>query len=116
MDIFNIKHNSASVGSSISSITIKGNNITINGKSYNTNDIVEKNISIVVTGNCNNIEVDCCDTIQVQGDVVRNVECVNVDKIHVNGIGGDVTITNGNVNAMQINGKCRTINGDINHV
>ena len=114
MEKFNINHNSEHIGSNITSITIKGNNIKINGKLYNTNDIAEKHISIVITGNCNNIDVDCCDTIQVQGNIAGDVGCVNVDKMHIDRIDGNVTITNGSINAMQINGKCKVINGDSN--
>ena len=97
-------------------INIKGNNVSIinnkifvDGKEIETE---EKVINIIVEGNLDKLEVDCCNSIKVNG-VTKDVEVSN-GNISINGdVKGNVNNINGNIIAKAINGNCKTINGDI---
>ena len=97
-------------------INIKGNNVSIinnkifvDGKEIGTE---EKEINIIVEGNLDKLEVDCCNSIKVNG-VTKDVEVSN-GNITINGdVKGNVNNINGNIIAKVINGNCKTKNGDI---
>ena len=101
----NIK-NSSIEGNSVSIIN---NKIFVDGKEIETE---EKVINIIVEGNLDKLEVDCCNSIKVNG-VTKDVEVSN-GNITINGdVKGNVNNINGNIIAKAINGNCKTINGDI---
>ena len=101
----NIK-NSSIEGNSISIIN---NKIFVDGKEIETE---EKVINIIVEGNLDKLEVDCCNSIKVNG-VTKDVEVSN-GNISINGdVKGNVNNINGNIIVKAINGNCKTINGDI---
>ena len=97
-------------------INIKGNNVSIinnkifvDGKEIGTE---EKEINIIVEGNLDKLEVDCCNSIKVNG-VTKDVEVSN-GSITISGdVKGNVNNVNGNIIAKVINGNCKTKNGDI---
>lgn len=97
----NIK-NSSIEGNSISIIN---NKISVDGKEIETE---EKVINIIVEGNLDKLEVDCCNSIKVNG-VTKDIEVSNGNIT----ISGDVNNVNGNIIAKVINGNCKTTNGDI---
>ena len=88
----NIK-NSSIEGNSVSIIN---NKIFVDGKEIETE---EKVINIIVEENLDKLEVDCCNSIKVNG-VTKDVK-------------GNVNNINGNIIAKAINGNCKTTNGDI---
>ncbi|WP_338978163.1 hypothetical protein [Fusobacterium nucleatum] len=97
-------------------INIKGNNISIinnkifvDGKEIETE---EKVINIIVEGNLDKLEVDCCNSIKVNG-VTKDVEVSNGNITISGDVKGNVNNINGNIIAKVINGNCKTINGDI---
>ena len=104
------------IGRNIKNSSIKGNSISIinnkifvDGKEIETE---EKVINIIVEGNLDKLEVDCCNSIKVNG-VTKDVEVSN-GNISINGdVKGNVNNINGNIIAKAINGNCKTINGDI---
>ena len=101
----NIK-NSSIEGNSISIIN---NKIFVDGKEIETE---EKVINIIVEGNLDKLEVDCCNSIKVNG-VTKDVEVSN-GNISINGdVKGNVNNINGNIIAKAINGNYKTTNGDI---
>ena len=101
----NIK-NSSIEGNSISIIN---NKIFVDGKEIETE---EKVINIIVEGNLDKLEVDCCNSIKVNG-VTKDVEVSN-GNISINGdVKGNINNINGNIIAKAINGNCKTTNGDI---
>ena len=101
----NIK-NSSIEGNSISIIN---NKIFVDGKEIETE---EKVINIIVEGNLDKLEVDCCNSIKVNG-VTKDVEVSN-GNISINGdVKGNVNNINGNIIAKAINRNCKTTNGDI---
>lgn len=97
-------------------INIKGNNVSIinnkifvDGKEIGTE---EKEINIIVEGNLDKLEVDCCNSIKVNG-VTKDVEVSNGNITISGDVKGNVNNINGNIIAKVINGNCKTINGDI---
>ena len=97
-------------------INIKGNNVSIinnkifvDGKKIGTE---EKEINIIVEGNLDKLEVDCCNSIKVNG-VTKDVEVSNGNITISGDVKGNVNNINGNIIAKVINGNCKTINGDI---
>ena len=101
----NIK-NSSIEGNSISIIN---NKIFVDGKEIETE---EKVINIIVEGNLDKLEVDCCNSIKVNG-VTKDVEVSNGNITISGDVKGNVNNINGNIIAKAINGNCKTINGDI---
>ena len=99
-----------------SSISIEGNNVSIinnkifvDGKEIETE---EKVINIIVEGNLDKLEVDCCNSIKVNG-VTKDIEVSNGNIAISGDVKGNVNNVNGNIIAKVINGNCKTINGDI---
>ena len=97
-------------------INIKGNNVSIinnkifvDGKEIETE---EKVINIIVEGNLDKLEVDCCNSIKVNG-VTKDVEVSNGNITISGDVKGNVNNINGNIIAKAINGNCKTTNGDI---
>ena len=101
----NIK-NSSIEGNSISIIN---NKIFVDGKEIETE---EKVINIIVEGNLDKLEVDCCNSIKVNG-VTKDVEVSNGNITISGDVKGNVNNINGNIIAKVINGNCKTKNGDI---
>ena len=99
-----------------SSISIEGNNVSIinnkifvDGKEIETE---EKVINIIVEGNLDKLEVDCCNSIKVNG-ITKDIEVSNGNIAISGDVKGNVNNVNGNIIAKVINGNCKTINGDI---
>ena len=101
----NIK-NSSIEGNSISIIN---NKIFVDGKEIETE---EKVINIIVEGNLDKLEVDCCNSIKVNG-VTKDIEVSNGNIAISGDVKGNVNNVNGNIIAKVINGNCKTKNGDI---
>ena len=101
----NIK-NSSIEGNSVSIIN---NKIFVDGKEIETE---EKVINIIVEGNLDKLEVDCCNSIKVNG-VTKDVEVSNGNITISGDVKGNVNNINGNIIAKVINGNCKTKNGDI---
>lgn len=101
----NIK-NSSIEGNSVSIIN---NKIFVDGKEIETE---EKVINIIVEGNLDKLEVDCCNSIKVNG-VTKDIEVSNGNIAISGDVKGNVNNVNGNIIAKVINGNCKTTNGDI---
>jgi len=101
----NIK-NSSIEGNSVSIIN---NKIFVDGKEIETE---EKVINIIVEGNLDKLEVDCCNSIKVNG-VTKDIEVSNGNIAISGDVKGNVNNVNGNIIAKVINGNCKTKNGDI---
>lgn len=94
------------------SICISNGIITINGKTVNTGD--EKEIHIVIEGNCDSIDVDYCQSIEVQGSVSNGIKTISGDVKCAGDISGSVNTMSGDVRASKIGGSVSTMSGDIN--
>ena len=91
------------------SISIINNKIFVDGKEIETE---EKEINIIVEGNLDKLEVDCCNSIKING-VTKDVEVTNGNIAISGDVKGNVNNVNGNIIAKVINGNCKTTNGDI---
>lgn len=103
----------------------------INGKSYSGNNInivngkvmidgkvqdLEKDlpeINIVITGDIQNMEIDSCKTIEVQGNV-KKIQTTSGDVIVKGNVEGDVTTMSGDLEVEgNVSGSAKTMSGDI---
>ena len=101
----NIK-NSSIEGNSVSIIN---NKIFVDGKEIETE---EKVINIIVEGNLDKLEIDCCNSIKING-VTKDIEVSNGNIAISGDVKGNVNNINGNIIAKVINGNYKTTNGDI---
>lgn len=101
-------------------IASDGVNISvINGKVYfngklqeNLNDWKEKNIEIIVEGDCKEVKADA-GNITIKGSIEGNVNA-DTGNIHIEGdVQGNVTTDTGNISAAHIAGNASTDCGNI---
>ncbi len=91
------------------SISINNDNIVIDGKKIK---VSEKQISIIVTGNIDTIDIDQCENIGVTGDV-RTVKTMSGDVLVGGNVTGDIKTMAGDVTCADVSGKIKTMSGDI---
>lgn len=93
------------------SLTIKGNNIIIDGEEVvvSSND---KIINIVIEGDVPELEIANCNNLTINGNVENYVELTN-GNITCWNVHGNVETVNGDVSAQTIQGNVSTINGNI---
>lgn len=108
------------------SIIINNGKVIIDGKDVTPDS---KTITIEIVGDIDNLSVDSCQTVKVQGDVNSlrttsgDIECGDVKTdikttsgdIECKNIGGSVTTVSGDVKAENISGSVKTMSGDIKH-
>jgi len=91
------------------SVTIKNGKVSING-----NDVTpdSKSISITINGNINDLSVDRCESIMVDGDVggLRTTS----GNINVTGnVTDSIKLTSGNIKCNDVGGSIKTTSGEI---
>ena len=105
-------------------VIINNNKVIVDGIDV-TPDTKEINIS--VEGNINELTVDVCKTINVNGNVHElqttsgDVQCNDVNNgikttsgdVECNNVTGNIQTTSGDVTANEINGSVKTVSGDI---
>lgn len=100
------------------SISVINNKVYFNGElQENLNEIKEKNIEIIVKGNCNEVKADTAN-ITIEGNVDGNVTS-DTGNIKIRGdVKGNVSNDCGNISAHHIFGNasndCGNINGEQN--
>ena len=86
-----------------------------------------KTINITIEGDVERLEVDCCSSITVNGNVCKvntgsdSITCKDIDgdghtgsgSIHADNISGDAKTGSGNIRANSIGGKAKTGSGDV---
>ena len=94
------------IGGNIKSSSIEGNSVSIinnkifvDGKEIATE---EKVINIIVEGNLDKLEVDCCNSIKVNG-VTKDIEVSNGNITISGDVKGNVNNVNGNIIAKAMN-------------
>lgn len=117
---------------------VQGSLSMINGKWYDgTGQEIDMNnlaglketktINITIEGDVERLEVDCCSSITVNGNVCKvntgscSITCKDIDgdahtgsgSIHAENISGDAKTGSGNIRANSIGGKAKTGSGDI---
>lgn len=108
----------------VNSITINGKNIISSGSVIVSNGKVivggvdvtpeGKEITIIVDGNVDKLEVDVCSKVTITGNA-NTVRMTNGNVEIQGAVSGDVTTTNGSVDCGDIAGSVSTTNGDIKH-
>ena len=92
-------------------ISIANNKIFINGKQVDgLKD--EKNITIEINGDIENIKADSCQEITIKGSCKGDIKTTSGD-IKCKNIGGNVNTMSGNVSARKIAGSVSTMSGDV---
>ncbi len=102
-----IINNKSYVGKSIS---ISGSKVYIDGVLQEDDS---KKIYITVQGNIENLDVDNCEKIQVEGDV--NTVTSKNGNVITGHVAGDVTNKNGNITCNNVQGDVSNKNGNIKH-
>jgi hypothetical protein len=90
-------------------ISINNGNVVIDGKRIISEDKV---INIVVNGNIVNFVIDSGNSIEVNGNI-ESMKTVSGD-VRCDSISGNVNTVSGDVVARSIGGSIKTISGDIN--
>lgn len=110
------------------SISINNNKIVIDG-----NNIVNeesKTINIYIEGNVDQLNVDACEKVMVNGFVNTlstmsgDVDCGNVNQsvstqsgdVECENVGGNISTQSGDIKAKNISGSVKTTTGDIKYV
>lgn len=92
-----------------SNISINGTSIKIDGKEVSKKDVLQ--ISIVVHGNIDNLNVDTCDILTVKGQV-NNLETISGD-VECYDVNGNIRTVSGDVKCKAVTGNITTVSGDI---
>jgi hypothetical protein len=106
----------------MNTITINGNTITANGSIVISNGKVmvngtdvtpeSKEINIVVTGNCDVLDIDSCDKIEVKGSC-NTIKTLS-GSVDVGGdVSGGIQTMSGNVDCGHVGGSVSTMSGNI---
>lgn len=92
------------------SIVVNNGKITIDGKEIDGLD--ERVININIEGSVQNLDVDCANSITVNGDVVELTS--KNGNVSVSGdVSGNVENKNGNINCGNVGGDVLNKNGNI---
>lgn len=99
------------------SFSIINGRIVIDGKAMSEKELEElsqntKVINISIDGNLEKLDVDCCETIHVNGNVGK-IKTTSGD-IDIDGdVSGDVQTVSGDIDCGNIGGDASTVSGDI---
>lgn len=94
------------------SIEINGNTVRINGKRVDIPD-TETLVEIIVEGNCETINCDSTDRIEVKGNVTGSIKTMSGD-VTCGDVGGYVQTMSGDVRTKNVTGSISTMSGNIN--
>lgn len=92
-------------------VTVAGNKVYIDGKLSDDED--SKEITIIVDGNIDKLDVDVADFIRVNGNV-NSVKTISGDVEVYGDCSGNVKTMSGDVECKSIAGDVETMSGDIN--
>lgn len=110
------------------SVSISRNKIIIDGKVSVEEE--SKTINIYIEGNVDQLSVDACEKVMVNGFVNSlstmsgDVECGNVNQsvstqsgdVECENVGGNISTQSGDIKAKNITGSVKTTTGDIKYV
>ncbi len=91
-------------------ITVKNGQVIIDGKKYSAS---ANKINISVEGNVNELQVDSCEQVTVNGEIKGDVKTMSGDVVTTGPIAGSVSTMSGNVHCLNIGGAVSTMSGDI---
>jgi hypothetical protein len=104
--------------------------ITINGNTYSGNSIVvtngkvvingkdvtpdSKEINISVVGNIEQLKVDACNKVSVEGSV-KSISTQSGDVEVTGDVDGSISTMSGDVDCNMVGGSISTMSGDVKH-
>jgi len=93
------------------SVSITRNKIIVDGVDVTPEN--DKVINITVDGDCESVNVDVCDKIDIKGNVTKGVKTMSGD-ISIGGkVDGDITTQTGDVDCGDVDGTVKTMSGDV---
>lgn len=93
------------------SIVVSNNKVIIDGKDMTPN---EKQITIMVDGDVNDLNISSCNKLTVNGNV--NELSTQSGSVNISGdVNGSVKTMSGSVNCGKISGSVKTMSGSIIH-
>ncbi len=102
-------------------VNYQGSLTVINGKYFvNGNEVTDwneltkdqKQISIEIHGDVDKLDIECCDTVTITGNV-KKVKTISGDiEIHGN-VEGDVESVSGSIDCGNVGGDAKTVSGNI---
>lgn len=95
------------------SVVITNGKVIVDGKDV-TPEKNEREINIIIEGNIDDLNVDACNKLSVNGNV-GSVKTLSGD-VDVDGyVSGSVSTMSGDVDCGNVNGSVSTMSGDIKH-
>ena len=91
-------------------VTITNGKVIVDGKDVTPEN--EKEINIVVDGNIDELNVDACEKVAVNGDV-RKLKTMSGDVLISGNVSGNVKTMSGDVRCESVDGDIETLSGDI---
>ena len=95
-------------------ISIKNNQVFINGVLQTGKEVESKTINIVIEGDSGDLVIDSINSLKIKGNS-GYVETTNGTVSIEGSVSGNVRTTNGTVNCRAISGSVKTTNGSVNH-
>lgn len=93
-----------------SNVSVVGGKIFVNGKDVTPE---QKHISITIEGDCESLDVDSCEYVNISGNVKGNVKTMSGNVKVIGDVSGSVSTMSGDVEAKSISGNSSTMSGDI---
>lgn len=97
-----------------SNITVNNNNVIIDGETINFDKDLKK-IDITVNGDIENLTVDYCDTLKVDGNVKSSLNTISGDVEVTGDVNGNISSVSGDIKCKDVKGSIKTVSGDISH-
>lgn len=94
------------------SIQVQNNKVCVDGKELTWAELESKTINIHVEGNVEELRVDCCNKVEVSGNV-KTLETQSGDVVIKGYVSGDIRTQSGDVSCGNIAGNVKTQSGDI---
>ena|ERR1035437_3204031 len=111
MSTITINGNTISGNLSGRNISITNNKIIIDGVDVTPDS---KEINITVSGNIEKLSADCCNKIQVTGDV-GSVKTQSGDVEITGNVNGSIQSMSGSVDCGNVSGNISTMSGSVKH-
>lgn len=93
------------------SVVITSGKVAINGKNV-TLDSKEINISVV--GNIEQLKVDACNKVSIEGNV-KSISTQNGDVNVTGDVNGNISTMSGDIDCEHVQGSISSMSGDVKH-
>lgn len=107
--------NGIRISGNYKTITSKNGKIYLNGKEYVPEEKDEKNITIIIEGNVDTLDVDEAQRIEIHGNINKDVKTMSGDVVVKGDVHGMVKTMSGDVECQTLKGNADTMSGDITY-